>query len=356
MSDKRHVVLKHMAALACMAGLSAAQAEPFAAWGASSLSGLDIQLTDLNPNDGVTPWISFTDPSGVGAYVYADGDQSLALNPELAMTVMASGKDGEFGAVGYALTQSPAHVISLDGLSQGALTETSLSTSSRLLASDLRDRSAPYSDVAGSQEGVNKDWMLNAGGYGGVGSGGASLVSYEFGPDYMLTGFRFNPEGASNWPYFTVSANTAVTFRGQLDAHAAVDPAQTGVFDPALTNLSASGFASVSVSHLETLDGQTYWTDEQAMLDAFQTQSALVDVSVDTSRGDGVLADTQSQAFSLSFVNARGSDTKGLLEIQVNHGVGANGMAVPEPSTYAMMGLGLIGLAWARRRSAMAQI
>lgn len=370
MSKPRSSSSKHVLALACLVSLAgpvAAQTLGMATSASASLSQFDVQLIDLDPNDGVTPWITFTSSYAGGLYAVASGASRFEIFPDFSQPgfpccntypsqTVVTDKD-EPGTYDYALSGSSKETQSLDGLSQASMAQTSVDASSHLTASGIEAYREPHAQGlmtyrAGTED---KDWSVNAGAYGGMGSGGTSRVSWSGPVDGNENGtWTLNDWlDTSGWHSFTVSANTQAVFSGQLSAFAQIDPTQLGDIDPATTLLTAGSSAMVEVSHLKPRDGQTQWADWDGIQNAFQFTSASVSATVDQVTGVMGPASSQQQAFTLYFRNESGAQTDGLLDLYVSTGVSAIGMsAVPEPSTYALMGLGLVGMAWARRRQA----
>ena len=359
-----HTFVRQPLAWAALAGLlsvaSVAQAQ--SAINASlSVNRISWQLVDLDPNDGVAPSITFTAPDGLGAVAAADGVSRFVLASESAnsgntypATQYIQANIGSAGPLSSPFGGSTQSVTSLDNTVSGTLSTDGFGISALLTGQDLFTLREPVRPgVNGENLATGKDWVVSAGGYGGYGYGGGSRVSPIYGVDGVTTGYDFDPFALPEWtPYFTVSANTAVVFSGELAATASRDPSLLGEIDPLTTSFGAGGYAVFEVSRYQPKDGQASWLTLDDVRNAFDTETAYLDFEL----AADVLSASDQRAFSLRFANTSSESVNGLVDMYASVGVGAAGLApIPEPSTYALMGLGLVGLlAVSRRRQARA--
>ncbi|GGY46417.1 PEP-CTERM sorting domain-containing protein [Pseudoduganella albidiflava] len=122
---------------------------------------------------------------------------------------------------------------------------------------------------------------------------------------------------------FTVSAGTAVTFYSDYEIHA-------GRTEP------GEGTYATSTTRMELFDSGT----SQDHFDSSWIEAATYQVR------------DKAGTASVSFSNIYGTDWTGTLTVQAAGQAFAGPLPVPEPSTYAMLGVGLLMLgAAARRRS-----
>jgi hypothetical protein len=325
-----------------------------------AINRVSWQLVDLDPNDGVTPSITFTAPDGFSAYVNVDGVSRFVLNDPLdgsswaccntyPYTQSISANIDAVGPLSSPFGRSAQSVTSLDNTATGTLSTDGFGVSVKLTGQDLVTSREPVRPgVNGEQMAYGKDWVLSSGGYGGYGYGGTSQVREVFAADGSITGYTLDPSAIpSSSPYFTVSANTAVVFSGELAASASVDPTLLGDVDPSTTNFGAGGYAVFEVSRYQPKDGQTSWLTQEEVQNAFETDTAYLNFALP----EGVTNASDQRAFTLRFVNASSGSVNGLVDMYASVGAGAAGVAaIPEPSTYALMAMGLLGVCVASRK------
>lgn len=273
-----------------LAALLASPAVFAASSAQATLGNLSFQLIDLNPNDGITPWISFA--QGAQSAVLASANQPLASQ---------NGSAAAFGAFG------------------------NVGTSANV-------------PLAGSWASISGDALktLSAGGFA------AGLTPELIG--YGQSSFSAEAHGNHFWGgSFTLSPFTLLVVAGQGQVNAAttigLDPqtwasegawasiglSLNGVGSDGNGNQSSSDGVYANASYQYGPDGQGNW--------GYQPQAFDIQESV-----------------TVSFLNLTAGNLQGSLQAMVSVNGQSAVTAVPEPGSVALMlsGLGLIG--WFGRR------
>jgi hypothetical protein len=240
--------------------LAAALASPavFAAATAQvSLSNLSFQLIDLNPNDGVTPWISFA--QGVRSEVQASASHPLATqnSSSAAFGAFANVSTNSSVSLGSASASSSATSLSASGQALGLTPEmmgygsSSFSASANglawsntfsLSANTLLIVSAQAHLHATTTVGVNtSNWsgeyanayvQLSLSGPGADGSGGSQASNDSLN---VYASYVYGPDAQGVWGY-------------QPQTVSLLDGVAVSFLNTSANSLSASMYAAVSVN------------------------------------------------------------------------------------------------------------
>jgi hypothetical protein len=283
----------HTLAAACLA---VAAAPAFATASSSAAMGnLVITLTDLDLNDGISPWLSFTPNSVSGLHNEAKG----------------------WGDVYEAYTRDDyASAPSKDGLLSRQI------------------------DTAWSTSSGSVNTAANAAGYTSMAAQGAAMSGLDGYGKYFSQ--AYNGNGVSE---FKLSANTQVTFSVVADLKA-----HTSMGYNLDADMAEYGYARVLFNVGGTINGM--WQNDA------QERAVLAEYYVNDDNTVSGVSDSWSGLLSVSFANTGSSTADAWLQgVALSEGQSAvwDGVTpVPEPETYAMMlgGLALIGVA--RRKAGRA--
>jgi hypothetical protein len=357
MPSTRLPLIRSVVASAVLLALStASSAGTSLASATASISNFGYELVSLAPTSGQTPWIDFNQSGGSSANFF---ELSGLAGPQGAWP---NAVVNDFSS---SLPSTPIQQVSLDGVSSGSASSSGYAASVQL-APQAANQLSPLDNGTGHSQ----LWASST-----VQSGwGAMLVS----PGYFdpATGqISGEPDAYKSLGYdFTLSPHTALvvhgTFQLDLSLNAAllpnllVDLASNaeavpvvlgqGVFSLsraqpkyALQPLYASYsdyLADVSLAFDVAGDSLTMRLGQDAPVIGLLGNESL-----------GVLAEglsedlsprAKSRSFTLTLKNEGDTEMQGLWFSRVLSGVvlTTGAAAVPEPATYALMGLGLVGL------------
>lgn len=294
-----------------------------------TLSNLRFELIDLNANDGVTPSVSF------------DLTGQLSISGPLASNTSSSTYSNTL------LPSTPTTVVSDSGRSSITTTADSVTLKSVTTVQDLLSTNPNFTTSLGYN-------------YGYMGNNNRADLSVN------------NPQSIANnltalsFGQFTLSANTILRITGtassnsSLDATGLLGAMPNGASNPTLSinkypDPSAVGLALGKINAIQNGDMITP-TGLQGSLATVPTHPTL---SVDQT--NPTASDTQSQDFELVYTNLHSASVTGDvsfslsaindLSVNWNYSLPDTGVpSIPEPATYALMGLGLVGIALTRRR------
>lgn len=292
---------KNRLAIVISTGVAMLMAPPaFAVSSASARLGpISLTLYDLDPGDGITPWITFAYHDEYGNYAQASANDRQAG--------LFSDNDA-WAANGWDPISASAGVPNASAAAQ--LSGSGSPTGTVLLAK-------------GSALGVNP--------LGTYSSYSAHVVA----PYYDYSSFR-------------LSANTLMV----LSASSALTSGVTASFDPALTEEAEIATADASL----TLYGQG------PSGDGYQAASVHTSIDVESTRYEdaactwgycyGPAGAADSRMLAISFTNASTGSLGGYLYASTSVYGESYALAVPEPGSVALMLAGLAAVGFVRRRRA----
>lgn len=304
------------AAALCFGTHAHAAGDPIIAQSTVTLSGLSFQLIDLTPGDGIAPSLNFQTEGIIdmlnGTYDEAS-DNWLPAGPTYSNSLLPS---------------NPVSYVTTDGMSTVSTTANSATLQSRVLLSKLTPANSQGPDDPLS-------------------------VSARTGVDLWVTSSEEGPIG------FTLSAGTELVVRGTLSGSLTLDSIALKatfasndytVFNVYAIPTATFGMAAVVKDQFDEYGDPVLTQLSVVTLDDISTDSLLVEDRFD-------LALTQDFEFTIS--NPDNTELIGLTELDLNARSDVflrvdrsvvDIPAVPEPSTYALMGLGLVGIAAVARR------
>lgn len=279
----------------------------------ASLSGLGFRLTDLTPNDGIDAQAGIM-PSEYGGY------STLLLGQTLRNGELLS--DGSQYTDGSVLENTSGSASSLG------------TTASKDGQGGTATASMAADEVLGILGSVN----------GGV-----------LGSDTTLRDSGLMSLGEIR---VFVGAHTSITFFGQVQVGAQVD-ASALIDRLALQQLLLAGQGIALEAGARVVLMHTDVNDTSAEGQVSSIVSSTRRVAFDPITGQ-TLSDgrTGSESIELTISNDSDQDIRRDLWVSLvaETSVSINGLpVVPEPGTWALMGLGLVGLAWVRRHKAEAK-
>lgn len=328
-------------------GSHTVQADTTVASANASLSNLTFRLIDLDPNDGIAPGMTIQGQGFMGAFTSFDvNDPSNTQQVQITSPIFPS--------------QNLNQGLSSATLSASGLTGTSITTVDSTLQQVLTEDG---SDASGAWSQSSFDMYLEAGG--------------TFGYHPPLDGFPENPLTITLTAHTRLvlegTGSTALALSNQAmhEALAALN-AQTGGFSPDAQRFSgfdgraAAGLTALLATADLSQPDAPFQVSRFSFEDELQESTGFCDsvegchrvFAPDQSR-------TSSQNFTLEYTNTASQSTDVSLMFHAAGVVQQSGYlnvreiappipTIPEPGTYALMGLGLAGLAWSRRRHATA--
>jgi hypothetical protein len=329
-------------AMAQMTAHAATSSELFS--GSATMGGLTYQLIDLTPDDGQSPWIQFTSGSNVGGrgYLLPDGHLDGRNASPGSLGTYPTGNEMSYGGQ---FPASPVGIQSGDGLATASATSSSLTVGVHANANDwgsyrYQDNSSRIRMDVNSQANTGSDLAT---------ANWAPQVSRDPVTGKLVITTRLPSEEPSY--NYTVSANTRLVVSGTWSFQSSLNAQNLAALPGSATaQVSAFTYMTASWTHaLVDLNG-TSW-DSWAELDAAVAAANPVGgANASAFLPNGGLID---QTLSVTLDNTSATAQQGYLYL--NEGIfgsvyGVQPGAVPEPGTYALMGLGLLAMSLVRRR------
>jgi hypothetical protein len=312
----------------CSHATAQAAGDPIVAQSTVTLSGLSFQLIDLTPGDGIAPSLSFQTEGII--------DTSNSVYDEASDSYLPGGPSYSNSL----LPTTPVNYTTPDGLSTVTSTSTSVTLQSQLPLSQVLPPLSPPD---------------------GTGTGNYAYQWTGTGTD-LVVGAPYVGEYQS----FTLGAGTGLVLQGTLSTHITVDSSAVQ------NEMEANGYDTWYLEGSGRSSGSFVMAakaNELFDIDGNYTGSALQqgnNVDLDGARwfwygsneDNTMLNQSESHDFEFTVVNFGDSTLTGVVALQLTANSDVSVSAerfstiptIPEPSTYALMGLGLVGIAAVARR------
>jgi len=357
-----------------------AQAGALIGTASATLDQLSYQLVDLDPNDGITPAVLF---SGQWGGVFGSAGTIFDIPRSDPMPSKPIGEFDPFEDIApqgpFMAAPSPLSAISADGSSTVTMGNGSFSATTRLTTDDL---------LYASREGTLPVDEL------GQTPPGDYLTRDSFATGEKLAEVMVSPDGVAQTHaliYNTVelSPNTLLLIKGRFSASAFGDRSTLASLPNDPTPLSGGGVGHAMGSlMMELVDSESLnsggvnGTASSVALNkiVFMTRDALGYTNPDLNDGENPVLPVSEQTltqsgqwdWTLQYMNASASAKTLSLSTAMEATVGIEARqldytnvpelppviidpdtgTIPEPGTYALMGLGLVGIALVRRHAA----
>ena len=307
MTRIRATIWASLIAASC-AGVSPALA---AVNSSASISSVQFTLVDLDPSDGVTPSFSFSADSGETGYGFYLHDASSSVEK-----VLDEVSPGSFSVFDQAASSSV-------GVVHGSV----LVNGTSLTASGTASGAGSF--IASVRTG---DSILNPSGNITLSPGSALII----GVTYSLSASASNPQVDSCVP------GGFCPYEESASAHIRSDLTYAYQTNNDFVNHSDGYWNELSATvSAQTIDHVGVYRPDTGTYDIVESPIAAVSSDMKSTTGSflSVFSNTSSSPQIASLIIGAGVNGQGGGVVQ----------AVPEPSSFALMGLGVVGLAFARR-------
>lgn len=327
----------------------------------TELSGLHFTLVDLAPNDGVDPWIHFITPQAsqypstvidaIGAgYTLNESQISEPLEPSRSFYTFSA--ETPVTSTQWLPTQS-ATVTSLDGLASATATTSSLVSTVHMSEADIlahRYQTIPELGLAPDT------WRTDSVSYTEAGQTPPNMVQPVKDPATGDVFYKLRdpmPSRNALSPHFELSANAAVIFEGTVTLQGHFDLSHYTLDELEDTLVIVGSTASLDIGPDTAITEQTQWSTHADAMAALNIQSRLWSQQVQykyfNNRGNPpalIRSYAATEDFSVTFSNDSAETLTGRVHARSYDLITVMGVqAIPEPSTWALMALGLAGIA-----------
>lgn len=349
MSKARSVFLHSVLSLTAWGACTGAwaNASPLLATGSASFSDFSYQLNSLAPTSGTTPWIIFGAPPQSG---WQQGVMETfgQVNPNMN-TMEGYAPNADYVRYDGLLPPTAINTASKDGMAIGSASPAAISVGIRVNA-DALNGMLPTADGTGNS-------FLTVTSH--IYTGSASANNYVEDVSYLPgggVGLVLGSPAATSYD-FTLSPHTELVLRGRLATSLEIHPE---LLPESITSSANNQFqpnAAVSLGFAEPQYPLQTQYDSYAAYAADAKRSfgqSLQGSYGYWSTAPGYLNKQSDEQFvTFRLVNDSDQAKTGALAIQVSAVLNLTQLpasAVPEPERYALMGIGLLGMFWVRRR------
>ncbi len=362
-------------ALTCALASAAHAADAPLLQSSGTVTNFKYELIGLDVNDGITPGIVFTDWVNQVPGIWADGQVTI-----LGGSIVSDHKGSVdlVGGVSNLLPSGTQQVSSTDGLVSVSASPTSLKSSLALQQSDLSRLEPADADYFGTRQSLTVLGTTQLGNFARTPYYSPNLDgSYTRWGGAYVPGSEYDPAFTGEYA-FTLTPNTRLVVTADLSVSAKLDSTQLPqdwvaaaanpvtnddfanssiVLGQAVLRLSQAGESAGMLASYPDYD--SYIAAQNA---AFQWSEVYLIAGDNVLHNSGYVGSDQASA-RLVLDNRGGTEMLGSLGVITDSSAELFGPlqapvvplpetpAIPEPSTYALMGLGLVGMALAKRRA-----